>query len=57
VNTDGEVDSFLCLDSTALERRLAAGEFAYEAALSIRAAQAAQAERATGATLSKHGEL
>jgi len=43
VNTDGEVDSFLCLDSTALEQRLAAGEFAYEAALSIRAAQAAQA--------------
>ena len=46
VNTDGEVDSFLCLDSTALEQRLAAGEFAYEAALSIRAAQAAQASQA-----------
>jgi len=57
VNTDGEVDSFLCLDSSALEQRLAAGEFAYEAALSIRAAQAAQAERASGGTLSEHGEF
>jgi 8-oxo-dGTP pyrophosphatase MutT (NUDIX family) len=66
VNTDGEVDSFLCLDSIALEQRLAGGEFAYEAALSIWAAQAAQAaqavqaaktERATRAPLSKHGEF
>jgi hypothetical protein len=51
VNTDGEVDSFLCLDPTALDQRLAAGEFAYEAALSIRAAQAAKL------TLRSHGEL
>jgi len=54
VNTDGEVDSFLCLDPPALEQRLAAGEFAYEAALSIRAAQFA---RAVQATVRRHGEL
>ena len=63
VNTDGEVDSFLCLDSTALDQRLASGEFAYEAALSIRAAQAAQAaqaaraQRATNIPSSPHDEF
>jgi hypothetical protein len=54
VNSDGEVESFLCLDPIALEQSLADGEFAYEAALSIRAAQAA---RAAQVTLRSHGEL
>ena len=54
VNSDGEVESFLCLDPIALEQSLADGEFAYEAALSIRAAQAA---RAAQVTWRSHGEL
>jgi len=57
VNTDGEVDSFLCLDPTALEQRLATGEFAYEAALSIRAAQGAQGAQRAKATWRNHGEF
>ena len=47
VNNDGEVDSFLCLDLDALAQCLAGGEFAYEAALSIRAAQMARAARSS----------
>jgi hypothetical protein len=54
VNADGEVDSFLCLDPIALEQRLATGEFSYEAALSIRAAQGAQVAKATWRN---HGEF
>jgi len=47
-NGDGEVEAFLCLDAPEIARRIAGGEFAYEAGLSLEAAQAQRNQRSRG---------
>ena len=47
-NGDGEVEAFLCLDAPEIARRIAAGEFAYEAGLSLEAVQAQRDQRGRG---------